>query len=167
MRDLISFCKLSVPGSKILVGEALPCFYRNQVKRCNCETKRSQFNTYLKEMERELYIVIIEHSNLTQVDFEDGIHLSRESGVPIYVRNIKEKLNTILGINYLHETQPIQHGQVQGNKYQRQWNQKHRHTEDQEFYDSNRDNNRKGYRENYQRYNQNVRHEDNEYNSTV
>ncbi|CAC5382044.1 unnamed protein product [Mytilus coruscus] len=123
-------------------------------------------------MERELDIVIIEHTNLTQVDFEDGIHLSMESGVPIYVRNIKEKLNTILGINYLHETQPRQHGQVQGNKYQRQWNQNHRHAEDQEFYDPNRDNNRRGYRENYKRYSQNVRHEDNiillyniEYNS--
>ncbi|CAC5392778.1 unnamed protein product [Mytilus coruscus] len=149
MRDLISFCKLSVPGSKILVGEALPRFYRNQVERCNYETKRSQFNTYLKEMEKELDIVIIEH----------------KSGVPIYVRNIKEKLNTILGINYLHETQPRQHGQVQGNKYQNNGTkiidiQKTRNF----IYDPNRDN-RRGYRENYKRYNQNVRHEDNEYNS--
>ncbi|CAC5374229.1 unnamed protein product [Mytilus coruscus] len=86
-------------------------------------------------MEGDLDIVIIEHSNLTQVDFQDGIHLSRESGVPVYDRNIKEKLNTILCINYLHETQPKQ---VQGNKYQRHWNHNHRRKKDREFYDSNK-----------------------------
>ena len=49
-------------------------------------------------MEHDLDFTLIEHSNFTQVDFQDGIHPTIDGGVPLLVRNIKQKLNPILGI---------------------------------------------------------------------
>ena len=40
----------------------------------------------------------VPHTNLGQIHFGDGVHLSKDSGIALYVRNLKEILNSLLGV---------------------------------------------------------------------
>lgn len=144
MKDLVKQCRYSVPGCKIIVGDVLPRFYRNRSEKQNFEAKRYQFNDGLKTLADELDFDIIHHDNLTQVDFVDGIHLTREGGVPIFVKNIKDKLNPILGVeNFEHKNRDSR------NNYRNRQN-------------SSRED---GYRNGYSAYNRNDNREGESYNS--
>lgn len=40
----------------------------------------------------------VHHENLSQRHFYDGVHLSRNEGIALYVRNLKEIVNPLLGV---------------------------------------------------------------------
>lgn len=119
MRELVEECEQAVPGCKILVGEILPRFYSNNTERQKFERKRTQYNSMITSIKN---ITIVEHRNLTQVHFDDGVHLSPESGVPIFVRNIKEILDPILGVQH----QSVNHRQRYQNRTLPQEHENHR-----------------------------------------
>lgn len=98
MKDLIAQYRSTIPDCKAMVGEVLPRYYRYQSERQKFEEKRSRYNSLLKEIEDDLDFTLIEHSNFTHVDFQDCIHPTIDGGVPLLSRNIRQKLNPILGI---------------------------------------------------------------------
>ena len=98
MSELIEVIKVKYPMTKILVGEILPRFYKDKSESKSFERKRIEYNSKLKMLCEKQGIDVIEHSNLTQIDFSDGIHLSQENGIPQFIRNMKEKLNPLLGV---------------------------------------------------------------------
>ena len=87
-----------VPGNNIIINGILPRFYRNLQQRKQYETKRIKCNCMLSELCDSYGLKFVNHENLTQIHFEDGIHLSHDGGIAQYVRNLKEVVNPLLGI---------------------------------------------------------------------
>ena len=99
MRELVELVKHTHPTSKIILGEILPRFYKDISESRSFERKRVKDNMKIKTVCEDFEIELTEHTNLSQIDFVDGIHLSQDSCIPQFVRNIKDKLNPILGVN--------------------------------------------------------------------
>lgn len=53
-------------------------------------------NQFLYELCKRYEAYYVQHENLTQVHFQDGIHLNKQRGMKLYVRNLKELLTHLL-----------------------------------------------------------------------
>ena len=96
--SLVEQCKAKWPETKVIVGEILPRFYKNKAESQNFERKRINYNSKLADKSKTMDFLVVEHNNLSQIDFQDGIHLN-DIGVPTFVKNIKNTLDPLLGIH--------------------------------------------------------------------
>ena len=105
MEKLIIDTQRQIPGSNIIISSILPCFYRNQMHRREYETKRIKCNKQLSNLCDQYGLKYVSHNNLRQIHFEDGIHLSKDGGISLYVRNLKNVLNPLLGVKNDHRNE--------------------------------------------------------------
>ncbi|CAC5389185.1 unnamed protein product [Mytilus coruscus] len=98
IEQLIIDTKKSLPESQIIISQILPRFYRNQNLEQEYEVKRVECNQLLYELCKRYEAYYVQHENLTQVHFQDGIHLNKQRGIKLYVRNLKEMVNPLIGV---------------------------------------------------------------------
>ncbi|CAG2204105.1 unnamed protein product [Mytilus edulis] len=98
IEQLIVDTKKSMPESQIIISQILPRFYRNQNMDQEFEVKRVECNQLLYELCKQYEAYYVQHENLTQVHFQDGIHLNKQRGIKLYVRNLKEIVNPLIGV---------------------------------------------------------------------
>ncbi|CAC5362708.1 unnamed protein product [Mytilus coruscus] len=98
IEQLIIDTKKSLPKSQIIISQILPRFYRNQNLEQEYEVKKVECNQLLYELCKRYEAYYVQHENLTQVHFQDGIHLNKQRGIKLYVRNLKEIVNPLIGV---------------------------------------------------------------------
>ena len=63
-------------------------------------------NQLLSVLCEEYRVKYVPHTNLSQIHFGDGVHLSKDDGIALYVRNLKEILNPLLGVKNEQRNEP-------------------------------------------------------------
>ena len=99
----------------IIISQILPRFYRNQQMRHEYEIKRMQCNQLLSVLCEEYRVKYVQHTNLSQIYFGDGVHLSTDGGIAMYVRNLKEILNPLLGVKNKQRNEPRNNNPMRNN----------------------------------------------------
>lgn len=98
VRDLVLTTQRINPGCNIVLNELLPRFYQSLHATREYETKRTKFNSILHNLINDFGIKVISHPNITHIHFIDGIHLNTDCGISLYIRNMKEVVNPLIGI---------------------------------------------------------------------
>ena len=96
MEKLILDTQRQTSDSIIIISQILPRFYRNQQMRHEYEIKRMKCNQLLSLSCEEYRVKYVPHTNLSQIHFGDGVHLSKDGGIALYVRNLKKYLTLFL-----------------------------------------------------------------------
>jgi len=98
IEDLVNTCQSQIPGAEIIMSEILPRFQQNENWRYTYESKRSEFNSGLRQISIQYNCNISKCPYVQENDVVDGIHLTIESGVPKLISTYKIVTNKLLGM---------------------------------------------------------------------
>lgn len=70
------------------------------------EIRQMKCNQLLSVLCEKYKVKYVPHTNPSQIHFGDGVHLSKDGGIALYVRNLKEILNPLLGVKNEQRNEP-------------------------------------------------------------
>ena len=129
VEKLILDTQRQTPDSNIIISQILLRFYRNQQMRHEYEIKRMKCNQLLSVLCEEYKVKYVLHTNLSQIHFGDGVHLSKDSGIALCVRNLKEILNPLLGVKNEQRNEPRNNNPMRNRNMRNNYDGQYRNNE--------------------------------------